>query len=360
MKIGIVGCGGIALGYAAFLMKSGHQPVVWSPSGESSRSLIGHELTASGVIEGSFRIQVASSAQELVSEAEVVIIAVPGYGHRAVMDAVVPFARDVQSFIVSAQLSLSGVYLKHCLATRGVEADVIAWATTVLMSRRTGPTSIAVGGIRQMLEVAALPSAAGARCLDLCRALFGDRFRLVLNTLSIALGNLNPPIHMASALCNLTRIEKGEYWANYDGITPSVARLIEALDRERLDLAKAYGVTVRTVQEHYQLTFGFEEGHSIAEMAAMVHKQRQGPPGPTSLDTRFVTEDVPFGIVPLVELAARRDVPLRLHQAGVQLFCALYGRDFSTENDLLRVLPWESIVASPEPVSAHTNEPLPE
>jgi opine dehydrogenase len=228
------------------------------------------------------------------------------------------------------------------------------------MSRRTGPSNIIIGGIRQMLEVAALPEVAGARCLDLCRTLFGHRFRLVPDILAIALGNLNPPIHMASALCNFTRIEKGEYWANYDGITPSVARLIEALDQERLDLAKAYGVTVRTVQEHYRLTFGFEEGHSIAEMAAMVHKERQGPPGPTTLNTRFVTEDIPFGIVPLIELAARRDIPLPLHQAGSQLFCALYGRDFPSENELLKVLPWESIVASPESGSAHAEVALPE
>jgi opine dehydrogenase len=335
MRVGIVGCGGIALGYAAFLLKGGHQPAVWSPSGESAHSLVDQDLTVSGAFEGNFRIRVAKSPEELVSDADVIIIAVPGYGHRSVMDAVVPFARDGQSFIVSAQLSLSGVYLQRQLAARGIQTDVLAWATTVLMGRRTGSSNVVIGGIRKMLEIAALPSEAGDRCLELCRTLFGDRFRLVPDIFAIALGNLNPPIHLASALCNFTRIEKGEYWANYDGITPSVARLIEALDKERLEAAEAYRVTVRTAQEHYRLSFGFEEGHSIAEMAAMVHKARQGPPGPTSLSTRFVTEDVPFGIVPLVELGARQGVPMPLHQAGVQIFNALYGRDFVSENDLL-------------------------
>jgi opine dehydrogenase len=335
MRVGIVGCGGIALGYAAFLLKGGHQPVVWSPSGTSAHALVDQDLTVSGAFEGNFRIRVAKSAEELVSDAEVIIIAVPGYGHRSVMDAVIPFAREGQSFIVSAQLSLSGVYLQRHLITRGIQADVLAWATTVLMGRRTGPSSATIGGIRKMLEIAVLPNEAGDRSLNLCRTLFGDRFRLVPDIFAIALGNLNPPIHLASALCNFTRIEKGEYWANYDGITPSVARLIEALDKERLDLARAYQVKVRTVEEHYRLSFGFEEGHSVAEMAAMVHKERQGPPGPTSLSTRFVTEDVPFGIVPLVELGTRRGVPMPLHQAGVQIMSALYGRDFASENDLL-------------------------
>lgn len=335
MVVGIVGCGGIALGYAAFLTQSGHRPVVWSPSGASSLSLNDHDLVVSGKIEGCFPIHLAGSAEELVSGADVVIVAVPGYAHRKMIDAIVPFAREGQVFIISAQLSFSGVYLSRSLATRGIHADVAAWATTVLMSRRTDPTSISVGGIRQMLEIAALPSEAGQRCLDLCRSLFGDRFRLVSDILAIALGNLNPPIHLASALCNFTRIEKGEYWANYDGITPSVARLIEVLDKERLMLAEAYGVKVRTVQEHYQLTFGFREGNSVAEMAARVHDQRQGPPGPTSLDTRFVTEDVPFGIVPVLTLAMKRGIDLPLHRAGVQLVSALYGRDFASENDLL-------------------------
>src|SRR5689334_16924319 len=110
MRIGIVGCGGIGLGYAAFLSKGGHQPFVWSPSGASAHSLDDQDLTVSGAFEGNFPIHIAKSPEELVSDAEVVIIAVPGYGHRSVMDAVIPFARDGQSFIVSAQLSLSGVY----------------------------------------------------------------------------------------------------------------------------------------------------------------------------------------------------------------------------------------------------------
>jgi len=335
MKVGIAGCGGIALGYAAFLLKEGHQVTVWSPSGVSSRPLVGTELEVSGVLEGRFAVKVSASAAEMMASSDVIIIAVPGYGHRKVIDAIVPFARDGQSLIVSAQLSLSAYYLSRALAARGIAADVAAWATTVLMSRRTGPTRIAVGGVRQLLEIAALPGERGEACLDLCRSLFGERFRLVPNIFAIALGNLNPPIHLASALCNFTRIEKAEYWANYDGITPSVARLIEALDKERLALADAYGVKVRTVEEHYRLTFGFPEGHPIAEMAAMVHKQRQGPPGPTSLETRFITEDVPFGIVPLVKLAERKGVALPLHQAGVQIFNALCGRDFVRENDLL-------------------------
>jgi opine dehydrogenase len=338
MRIAILGAGGIGLGYAAMLQQAGHRPVVWSPTGKSVEAHADGEVTVSGNIEGSFRFEFADSPEAVTRDAEVVVLAVPGYGHRAVIEQILPFARDGQTFIVSAQLSFSAVYLADQLESRGVNADVVAWATTVLMGRRTGPSAIAIGGIRDVLELAALPASSTERCLALCTTLFGDRFRAVDSVVAIALSNLNPPIHMASALCNLTRIEKGEYWANYDGITPAVARLIEALDLERLALAAELGVTVRTVEQHYRLTFAIPEGLSVAEMAAIVHERRKGPPGPTSLDTRFVTEDVPFGIVPLLALANERRMDLPLHRAGIAMFSALYGRDFAKENDLLASL----------------------
>ncbi|MCX8997309.1 NAD/NADP octopine/nopaline dehydrogenase family protein [Rhizobiaceae bacterium BDR2-2] len=335
MKVAILGAGGVALATAAMLDRAGHETIVWSPSGAGTRGLEGTDLVASGVFEARLRPALARTAGEAVSGADTVIVALPANGHRLVFDAALPHFRSGQTIIISAQLSMGTLYVEQGLKARGIDATVIALATTVVMGRRTGPASVAIGGIRTLLEIAVLPAARAAEGLQICRHLFGDRFRLAQNLTAIALSNLNPPIHMASALCNFTRIEKGEYWANYDGITPSVARLIEALDAERLATAAAHGVRVRTVQEHYRLTFGFPEGMTLAGMAAAVHEKRKGPPGPTSVETRFVTEDIPFGIMQVIVLAREKGVPVPLHDAGVALFCALYGRNFMAENDLL-------------------------
>ncbi|WEX08000.1 NAD/NADP octopine/nopaline dehydrogenase family protein [Chelativorans sp. AA-79] len=335
MRVAILGAGGVALAMAAMLEQAGHTVAVWSPSGASIGELATSDLVTTGVIEHRLRVAFVPTAAEAVKEANVIIVALPANGHRNVFDAALPHVAPGQTVIVSAQLSMGALYLAQRLEQRGVDVTVIAFATTVLMGRRSGPDTVAIGGIRNLLEIAVLPEHRASEGLQTCRALFGDRFRLAANLTAIALSNLNPPIHMASALCNFTRIEKAEYWANYDAITPSVARFIEALDAERLAVAAAHGVSVRSVEDHYRLTFGFAEGMSVAEMAAAVHEKRKGPPGPTSLETRFVTEDVPFGIVQVIDLAREKSVPVPLHKAGVAIFCALYGRDFRAENDLL-------------------------
>ena len=113
--------------------------------------------------------------------------------------------------------------------------------------------------------------------------------------------------------------------------------MIEALDAERLALAASFGLSVRSVEDHYVASFGVERA-TLAEMSAAVTAKKPDLRGPTTLDTRFVTEDVPFGLLPLAMLGKATGVPMPLHQAGIDLFSALYGRDFAAENDLLPVL----------------------
>jgi opine dehydrogenase len=337
MEVAVLGAGGIGLGMTAFVAEAGHQPRLWSPSGAGTASFrTGAKLVASGLVTASFTPKVAQSAADAVAGAEAAIIAVPGNGHRTVIDAIVPHLSGGQTVIISSHCSLSALYLSQRLAARGVASPIAAWATTVVAGRRTGD-AVNVGTLRKELDVATVPASATAAGLAVCRALFGERFRARDDLLAISLSNLNPPVHMANALCNLTRMERGEAWANYDCMTDAVGRLIEALDRERLSLAAAFGLTVRSIQDHMHLSFDLPRG-SVGEMARIVHARRGGPPGPTSLEHRYVTEDVPFGLVPLVAIARAAGVATPLHDAGIALFSALYGRDFARENDLLPAL----------------------
>jgi opine dehydrogenase len=335
MQVAILGAGGVACAMAALLVSHGHQPVLWSPSGKGTRDLRGADLVASGALDLRFRPQLADDVAGAVRGARAVVLALPANGHRRVIDALMPHVQDGQTIIVSAQLSLGALYLFRAVQAQGTAATVIAWGTTVVMGRRSGPAQVQIGGIRERVETAVLPPDQAGDGLARCRTLFGDRFLPAPSLIAVALGNLNPPVHMANALCNLTRIEKAEAWANYDGITPAVARLIEGLDAERLALAAEFGVPVRSVQTHFRQSFGLPDGLSLAQMAALVHQRRNGPPGPTDLSTRFVTEDLPFGIVQIIALAASRRMDVPLHQAGLRIFDALYGCDFTALNDLL-------------------------
>jgi len=93
------------------------------------------------------------------------------------------------------------------------------------------------------------------------------------------------------------------------------------------------------MRQHYSLTYGLPDA-PIGETAAILAGRGDPTMGPATIQTRYTLEDVPFGLVPLIWLAqqAAVPVPVPLHEAGLALFSALYGRDLGAENDLLPAL----------------------
>lgn len=337
MRVAILGAGAIAYANAALLCQNGHDVVLWSPRGGRASAIAamaaGAPLHASGAVAGSFHPRLVLDCAEAMADAQAIVIAVPGYGHRFVVEAMAPHVRGDQVIVFSSHLSLAALYLARLLGESGVQVPIATLATTVTTGRQTSPDTVYVGAVRALLDVAVIPKERASRGMEVCRALFGDRFQLQTGLLAISLSNLNPQNHLAIALCNLTRMELGEKWSQNANITPAVARLMEALDLERLAIAQAFGLNVRTVQEHFLLSNDVPPG-TLHEM--VTHRaQRPGPFGPTALDSRYVTEDMPFGLAPTICIAHLAGVPVPLHESGLRIMSALYGRDFAAENDIL-------------------------
>jgi opine dehydrogenase len=336
-RVAVLGSGAIGLGSAALLAQSGHVPVVWSHGGAT-----GGTLRATGAFEGQWDISVVADCANAVAGADAVLLALPANHHRAVIDAVAAHLSPGQTFIISGHLSFGALYLSKLLAGRGVALPIVAWGTTVVTGRRAAPLAVRVGSLRAKVDACALPGRDAAAALDLCRTLFGDRFVPRADLLAIALSNVNPANHLGIALCNLTRIERGEVWRQNENITDAVGRLLEALDAERLAIAAAFDVSVRTLREHFHLSFHVPSG-PIGQMARAMAAHGDSTVAPATLDTRYVTEDAPFGLLPttlLGRLVGRQAV---LHEAGLAMLSALYGRDLAADNDLLPAIGFSDI-----------------
>ncbi|MHA7883606.1 NAD/NADP octopine/nopaline dehydrogenase family protein, partial [Nitratireductor rhodophyticola] len=77
---------------------------------------------------------------------------------------------------------------------------------------------------------------------------------------------------------------------------------------------------------------------TVSAMNQKMHEEGRGGTGPATADSRYVTEDVPYGLLMTVKLGELTGCDARLHRAGVEIFSAMYGRDFFAENELLNAL----------------------
>lgn len=347
-RVAIVGAGAIARAYAVLLARDGHAAALWSPRGGGLRDVAaagataspwssaqGARLTASGLVTGDHSISVLA-APDAIADAGVVIVALPANAYAATLPRLARHLRTGQIVFVSGALSLAPLWLAELAAKHGARPTLAASGTTVATARaREG--GVAVNTVRTRVGVAALPVTAAPAVLETLATLFGDRFDNAGDVLAVTLANINPVAHAAMALCNLTRMEYGEAWPQYHYLTPAVARLVGAMDAERRAVAAAFGHVVAPIEVHFQRSFDVPQ-RTLAEIAAELHRRRGGPPGPTALDSRFVLEDVPFGLACNEALAGIVGVPVPATAATITLLSTLYARDFRDENPLLEAL----------------------
>jgi opine dehydrogenase len=335
-RVGIAGTGAIALASAAWLRQAGHGVTLWSPGGQGAEALRTQPLEAGGVQPCSVTVEVADDAAQLC-HADVLLLALPVNGHKHVMDALLPFLRDGQTVIVSSMASLSSLYLYESARRAGRQVTVASFGTTVLTARRESGTQVKVMTRRKAVGVSALPGANVAEAVALCTALFGDGFFPQDSVLASALANVNPQSHGPLAVFNWTRIERAENWPQYHCMTPGVARVIEALDLERRAVAQAFGIALGPIEEHFARSFGTASTR-LEDIAAELHAKRGGPPGPVRTDTRYVTEDMPYGLAFVEALGQIAGVPTPATRTIVDAASLVNGIDFRQQNDLLAPL----------------------
>ncbi|MFK7859229.1 MAG: NAD/NADP octopine/nopaline dehydrogenase family protein [Granulosicoccus sp.] len=341
--VGLAGAGSVAYGTACVLLQNGHRAMLWSPSGERTSELsAGKALVASKSVDGEFTPAVAADASQLAADNDVLMLVVPGYAHKRVMDALIPHIRPYHVVIISSHASLGALYMARELASRNLTIPIIAWGTTLTTGRQLDKCSVLINTVRSQIDFCVLPSSRTEEAQSLCESLFGQRFVAREGLLAISLSNLNPQNHMGIALGNITRMERGESWSQGQNVTPAIGALLEALDLERLAIADELGLSVRTIFEHFHLSFHVPVA-SISDMNQAMHEQGNGGIGPNTADSRYVTEDVPYGLVVTARLGRLVGKPAPLHEAGIALFSAMYGRDFTAENELLPALELENV-----------------
>ena len=112
-------------------------------------------------------------------------------------------------------------------------------------------------------------------------------------------------------------------------MTPASARLMAAVDAERIALGRAIGVQIVPdpelgVRQGYlsEATWlkGYNEGIGFAKSQA-----------PASLDFRYLTEDVPYGLVFISELAKQFEVPTPAVDTVIQLASIVLDTDFRAQ-----------------------------
>lgn len=335
MRVAIIGAGAVALSSAALLKEGKHDVRVWSAFEDENKALnSAGGVTSEGSLTGHFSVSAARNAAECIEGADAVMLAAPAFAHSSLMGAIAPHIRGEQSVIVHTATAMTSLTLAKLLGQRGARPTIVDLGTSVCTSRKTGPTAVRVAPLKAGVDMAALPAQKNESGRALLQKLFGDLFTIRENILAVSLNNHNAVYHVPALLFSLALVERGQDWNIWAHTTPRVADYVQRLDEERLAVAKAYGVAGIALGDYVRRSVGVQ-GNDLATVFAQAATKRPNPTGPKSLEDRYVTEDVPYGLVFFEALGKAAGVSMPLTAQLISFVSALLNRDFRAQGSSL-------------------------
>lgn len=272
---------------------------------------------------------VTSDISKALAHADIVMVVVPSSAHTDIARTAAPHLRDGQIVLLHPGRTLGAVEFAYVLRQTDCQADVtVAEAETFLYaSRSDGPAQAHIFRIKEAVPLAALPATRTQQVLDAICPVY-PQYIDGGNVLQTGLNNMGAIFHPALTLLNAGRIEctGGEFQFYIEGVTPSVARVLEALDRERVTVAASLGLRGRTAMEWLKMAYD-ATGEDLHEA---IHNQvgYYGIMAPRSLNHRYITEDIPMSLVPIAALGQRYGVSVRGIDSLIRLACIINRTDY--------------------------------
>jgi len=292
-----------------------------------------------GAIDGFGRLElVTTDIAPVVAEADIILVVVPATAHAFMAEECSPYLRDGQVIVLNPGRTGGALEFRQVLASHGVEGRVVvSEAQTLLFACRiSGPARVRVNSIKRQVPLAALPASDTPRVLEVLRPLY-PQFVAARDVLETGLDNMGAVFHPGTVVLSVARIESGVPFEFYRDMTPAVARFLEAIDEERLAVARAYDVSAISAAEWLKRSYEGVSGVTLYDRI-LGNPAYAGIAAPRSLDTRYVLEDVPTGLVPIASLGRLAGVDVRVTAGLVDVCGALCRRDFWREGrDLHRL-----------------------
>ncbi|MCM2573365.1 NAD/NADP octopine/nopaline dehydrogenase family protein [Achromobacter xylosoxidans] len=347
MRIGVIGGGHGCYAAAADLAEKGHRVRLWrrdAAAFDSPRRAGALEVTdyrgtrhiALGEAPG--QIELTADLAAATAGAQLLVIPLPSTSHATLAPELAPHLRDGQ--VVFLPPGTFGSYLfARALRQAGNPAEVAFAETGTLpyLARKHGDR-VVISAYATRLPTGVFPS----RLADSALATLAQAYpsiEPIEDALSGALMNAGPVIHPPLILMNAGPLEHFERWdIHNEGTQPSIRRVTDALDAERIAIRAALGYAAPhfPLADHYA-----SEGDEWMYGRGAHGKLTDSGDWRETIDLgthRYMLEDTRLGLSFLVSTGRWAGVPTPVAQGLLSVASAVTGRDLYAEGRTLEAL----------------------
>lgn len=337
-SVTLIGAGPCGCAFAADLASRGKSVLLYGhPDHRGAIPMIeenGGWLNASGEVGGRFMIKTTSDISLALQHSPFLVVTVPSYGQNNILQTLSPFDLRHHVLIVNVGNFFFFSARQTTNAKAVLETDISPYATRI-----EGGT-VLVKGVKKRLAIWIAP-----RTSQLDRpnqesdtilkrqaeSIFSQHLDWCQSLLQVGLNNINPVVHSPAALMNTGWIEatKGDFYFYAQGMSPSVSRVTERADEERLAIARAYGFELAPITDYMNQNYRhgkeFRDYHDFARGSVIHNKTKSSP---KSMNHRYLLEDIGHCMVPWYELGLKCGLTSPTIKAMIDLASVVSGFDY--------------------------------
>lgn len=340
----IVGGGNGALAFAAYLGLQGIRARLWEfPEFREYLETIYHQgrVKAEGVLQGEVDVECVDSLADALRDATVVLVVVPASAHKRVAAEIAPFLNQRTILVLNPGRTGGALEVSRLFRESGLNIPVAETQSLLFACRRRGEDGIWLGRVKEFMRVGVYPAKSTQEVMGRLSPII-PHFRSVPDVRTTSFGNIGAVFHPASLLLNVGIAQSGRSYDYYqETMTPAVVEFVERVDEERVALARKVGAEAFDARTWLRESYGLPElalGRMLKENPAY-----QGIAGPTDIRARYITEDVPTGLVPMEAVAHQLGQATPAISALISLAELMMGEDYRATGRSLQALGLEMV-----------------
>lgn len=339
MKVAILGAGNAGCAVAADLTIHGHEVTLIKTShamhDDNFSYLQEHEgkmtLNEFGEIKTAYIHKVSRDVQD-IENAEVVIVYIQTNFHEQLIKRIAPYLQNGQILLINPGYLSTAYVLKHCQDKKIIIAEA---ESSFIDGRIMEPGLFRVGFRNVRNPIGIYPSARKEEAIEKLDQL-GERFVYLDSVVEAALHNPNLIVHTVGSVMSIPRIEKshGDFCMYHEAYTrdnPSTWKILEALDEEKMNVLEKLGFSRLPYVEACKYRNSLDDKQDAKEVFLNYAEMPTRAKGPTVVDSRYISEDVPQGLVMLEALGKALDVATPIASGLIAIASAALDRDLRAE-----------------------------